>query len=404
MGQSPAEWTPWSARAEIAPKTWLDGGTLAISGNGNAAAYGGWVRNAGAVRGGDWYSFTASYRATGVPSENWQVVARLDWVDAAGQRTGQPEYAAWGTRQGEWIRLDARVQAPPKAATARIELMLANAENGTVWWKEIAVTPASAPAPRRIRVATINLKPDRTNSSAESVRQFIDAANSRIDGKVDLILFPEGITVVGTNKPYAEVAESIPGPATEKLAGLARKHAAWVAAGIYERDGNAIYNTAVLLDREGRVAGKYRKVYLPREEIERGLTPGRSYPVFRTDFGTVGMMICYDVFFPDPARALAAQGADVILLPIWGGDETLATARAIENKVFLVASGYDHPTYVMDPDGKRVAQAPQRGEAAIAVIDLERRYTDQWLGDMRTRRLKELRLDVPTPAPGIVAK
>jgi predicted amidohydrolase len=114
------------------------------------------------------------------------------------------------------------------------------------------------------------------------------------------------------------------------------------------------------------------------------------------------MMICYDVFFPDPARALAAQGAEVILMPIWGGDETLAAARAIENKVFLAASGYNHPTYIMDPDGKRLAEAPQAGEAAVAEIDLARRYVDAWLGDMRTRRLKEIRLDVPAPAPGVL--
>jgi len=404
MAQTAAEWTPWSARAEIAPKTWVEGSVLAIAGDGNASAYGGWVRNVRDIRGGDWYRFTATYRAKGVPAENWQVVARLDWLDASGRRIGQPEYAAWGNRQGDWTRLDASVQAPTNAAAGRIELMLANAENGTVWWKDVAVSSSAPPPPRRVRIATVNLRPDRTGSSAESVRQFIETAERRIDGKVDLILFPEGITVVGTSKAYAEVAEPIPGPATEKLAALARKHAAWVAAGIYERDGRAIYNTAVLLDREGRVAGKYRKVYLPREEIERGLTPGRDYPVFRTDFGTVGMMICYDVFFPDPARALAVQGADIILLPIWGGDETLAAARAIENKVFLVASGYDHPTYVMDPDGKRVAQAPQRGEVAIATVDLERRYTEQWLGEMRTRRLKEIRLDVPTPTPGILAK
>ena len=92
----------------------------------------------------------------------------------------------------------------------------------------------------------------------------------------------------------------------------------------------------------------------------RGLTPGSDYPVFRTDFGTVGLMICYDVFFADPARALALKGAEMILMPIWGGDETLAKARAIENKVFLVASGYDYPTYVMDPDGERL-HAPRRG-------------------------------------------
>jgi predicted amidohydrolase len=105
-------------------------------------------------------------------------------------------------------------------------------------------------------------------------------------------------------------------------------------------------------------------------------------------------MICYDVFFSDPARALALRGAEMILMPIWGGDETLAKARAIENGVYLIASGYDHPTYVMDPEGVRVAEAKDRGTAAVATLDLNRRYLEPWLGDMHARRQKELRLDV----------
>jgi predicted amidohydrolase len=113
-------------------------------------------------------------------------------------------------------------------------------------------------------------------------------------------------------------------------------------------------------------------------------------------------MICYDVFFADPARALATKGAEVILMPIWGGDETLAKARAIENKIFLVASGYDHPTYIMDPDGEMLSVAKNRGAAATATVDLNKRYVDQWLGDMHGRRMKELRLDVKAPLPGFV--
>ena len=70
---------------------------------------------------------------------------------------------------------------------------------------------------------------------------------------------------------------------------------------LYEREGPAIYNTAVLIDRAGNLAGKYRKVQLPYEEIEGGLTPGSDYPVFQTDFGTVGLMICYDSEFAKPA-------------------------------------------------------------------------------------------------------
>lgn len=396
------DWTVWSAREELKPDTARDGEWLVIRGGGRAESYGGWTKRVDNIRGGAWYRFSAEYRSSGVAAENWQVVARVDWLDAQGRRAGQPEYAAWMERLGDATRLSVSAPAPSNAVAAKIELLLANAPAGEVRWRNARLEEIAAPAPRRIRVAAVNLKPERTGSAAGSVDQFIRLAEERIEGRADLIVLPEGITVVGTGKSYVEVAESVPGPATEKLGALARSRKAWVAAGLYERDGRAVYNTAVLLDREGRVAGKYRKVYLPREEVERGLTPGSSYPVFETDFGRVGLMICYDVFFPDPARALAAQGADVIVLPIWGGDETLAAARAIENKVFLVASGYDHPTYIMDPDGRRVAQAPQRGEAAIAEIDLSRRYADPWLGDMRTRRLKEIRLDLPAPLPGLL--
>ena len=77
-------------------------------------------------------------------------------------------------------------------------------------------------------------------------------------------------------------------------------------------------------------------------------------------------------------------------------------ARAIENKVFLVASGYDHPTYIMDPDGERLSVAQNRGAAAIATVDLSKRYLEPFLGDMHGRRMKELRLDVKPPLPGFV--
>ena len=90
----------------------------------------------------------------------------------------------------------------------------------------------------------------------------------------------------------------------------------------------------------------------------------------------------------------------MILMPIWGGDETLGKARAIENKVFLVASGYDYPTYVMDPDGEILSRAQRRGDAAVATVDLSKRYWHPQLGDMRNRRPKELRLDVKPPLPG----
>jgi predicted amidohydrolase len=114
---------------------------------------------------------------------------------------------------------------------------------------------------------------------------------------------------------------------------LAVKHDLYIVAGLLEREGPAIYNVAVLISPDGKVIGKYRKVTLPRGEIEAGITPGRDYPVFETRFGKVGMMICYDGFFPEVARALAIQGAEVIVWPVWGCNPLLASARACENHV-----------------------------------------------------------------------
>ena len=83
-------------------------------------------------------------------------------------------------------------------------------------------------------------------------------------------------------------------------------------------------------------------------------------------------------------------------MPIWGGDQTLAKARAIENQIYLVASGYNHPTYIMNPDGERIAAAPESGTVAVATIDLNKslRQLNNNLGDMRNRRPRELRTDV----------
>ncbi len=399
---APKGWRVWAARAEIAPKTFVDEihsrgepGSLAVSGAGNAAAYGGWEFNVGGIQSGSWYRLTAWYRAEGLSYEPLQVVARLDWRTAVGRRAGQPDYAFEVEKRGDWRRLSLEAPAPEDAAAVVIQLYLAHAPHATVWWDDIALEPIPAPPPRRVTVAALNYRPAKTSSAAENVSLFVEAVERAVPNPVDLILLPEGITVVGTGKSYADVAEPVPGPTTARLGEYARRRQAWIAAGLYEREGAAIYNTAVLLDRQGRVAGRYRKVYLPREEIEGGLTPGNDYPVFQTDFGKVGMMICWDLQYADPARNLALRGAELILLPIWGGNEALPKARAIENQVFLAASGYNHPTYILDPEGHTLASAPERGQAAVATLELNRRYVDQWLGWMRGRFMKELRLDLP---------
>jgi len=402
-----SDWTLWSPRDEIAPVAAVDaridrgagdgGGSLRLSGASNPGVFGGWHRLGNAVEPGQWYRLVAHYRIEGLGAlaERQAIVVRLNWRRADGKRAGRPDYAHRIDDDGDWRRVTLDAQAPPDAAEAEIQLRLVYAPQATVWFDDVELEAIDAPEDRPVRVVAVNLRPRETGSAEASIERFAELAMEQAPVGADVILFPEGATVVGTGRTVIDVAESLPGPTTRRLGEVARAKSAYVVAGLYEREGSIVYNTAVLLDRQGRLVGKYRKVYLPREEQEAGLTPGADYPVFQTDFGRVGMMICWDVQYADPARALALRGAELLLMPIWGGNETLAAARAIENHVFLATSGYDHPTYVMDPTGERLSQAPADGTLADAVIDLNRRYEWQWLGKMRGRYFHELRRDVP---------
>jgi predicted amidohydrolase len=403
-----SDWRQWSARSDLAPKMFVDTrhsrggpGALAISGNGVAGASGRWERSIQGVQPGSWYRLTAWYRAEGLQDEANAVLGRLAWETDAGKSTGEPEYAWETTTEGPWRRISVAAPAPAQAKSAVIQLWLHNAKEGSVWWDDVRLERTEPPPPRNVKVAAVRLRPAQSSGREENLRLFRDVVDKQLVGNADVILLPEGMTVVGTRKEYSEVSEPVPGPTTLALGEMAKAKKSWVVAGLYERDGSLIYNTAVLIDREGKFAGKYRKVYLPREEIEAGLTPGNDYPVFRTDFGRVGLMICWDVQYADPARALALNGAELILLPIWGGNVTLTRARAIENSVFLATSGYDIPSMILDPKGETLAASEVNGSVAVAQLDLNRRYTWQWLGEMRGRFMREVRLDVPVRRPAV---
>jgi predicted amidohydrolase len=398
---APEGWTMWSPRPEVAPRFSVDAadgragrGALRIEGD-SPAAVGAWRRRVEGIVGGHTYRFIAYYRVSGVAYERRCVSARLDWLDGNGKRARPPDYALDVGVEGAWTKIEHVASAPDSARSVVIELSLGWCEKGAVWWDDVQLIDEPSQEGRVVRAVTVYHRPRETNSAAESVEQFCRLIESASAQKPDIICLPEGITVIGTGKSYAEVSESIPGPTTRRLGALAEKLRCYIVAGIYESAGGVIYNTAVLIGRKGEVIGAYRKTHLPREEVEGGLTPGDSYPVFQTDFGKVGLMICWDVQFPEPSRALALKGAEVILLPIWGGNETLMQARAIENHVFLITSSYDMKTFIVDPTGSTLAEATPERPIAVAELHLDRKIVQPWLGDMKTRTWKERRPDIP---------
>ena len=396
-----AGWRVVAQRPEIAPRGYIDRtvgrggqGALALAGDGKASVSGGWEKKIDGVEPGAWYRLTVESRNAGIDFERQRVVARLDWQKGAGERAGQPDYGTLRSTAGDWHQTVLEAPAPAGASQVLVQLLLSNTPQATVWWDHVRLEKIDAPKPRLVRVATVNYRARNMHSAADSVAKFIEVARLNVK-RSDLLVLPEAISISGNGLSYVDASEPIPGPSTEALGKLARDLNSYVVAGLMEREGTSAYNTAVLIDRHGVLVGKYRKVYLPREEVEGGLTPGQSYPVFDTDFGRMGLMICWDIQYADPALALALSGAELIALPIAGGSLTLGHARAIENHLFLVSSGYDYPTEIVDPDGKTVASAPEKPGVATAEIDLNHRYTEPWLGNMRDRFFFELRADVP---------
>jgi predicted amidohydrolase len=395
-------WQPHAAREEIAPRSWSErdaqgGLRLGLAGRGDDAVDGRWAREVPVVP-GKTYAFGAAYRSQGVASPARSVLARLVWLEASGEAMRPMEYPLAGPpRPDGWTPVAGAYRAPEKAARARLELHLRWTAAGEVRWREAGLREATLPAPRRVTLAAVYHRPRGTTSPRESRERFVPLVEEAAAKGADIVCLPEGITVVGNGLEYAQAAEAVPGPSTAFLGELAKRLKVWIVAGIYERSGSRIYNTAVLIGRDGSLAGRYRKMSLPDEEIEGGITPGSETPVVDTDFGRVGLMICWDSSYPEVARALAARGAEVILMPIWGGVEALVQARAIENQVHVVASGYDFRTGIFDRKGERIADAKSDPEVVVATVDLAEPALWPWIGNWRARIDREAPAWSPAP-------
>src|SRR6185295_2730250 len=274
------------------------------------------------------------------------------------------------TNESGWTEVSGVYRALSKAAKAIVELHLRWAPRATVEWSEVSLVETSAPATRKVRLATVHHMPRGGKTAMDNCRQFEPMIADAARQKADLLVLPETLTIAGSGLTYAQAAEPIPGPATEFFGKLAREHGLHLVAGLVERDRHLIYNTAALIGPDGQLIGKYRKVTLPRTEIEGGITPGTEYPVFDTRLGKIGIMICYDGFFPEVARQLSINGAEVIAFPVWGCNPLLAAARACENHVYVVSSTYTDAARnwmvsgVYDHEGRLLAQAKDWGTVA----------------------------------------
>jgi N-carbamoylputrescine amidase len=254
-----------------------------------------------------------------------------------------------------------------------------------------------------------------------------EQASANIDSAVDMIrdAAGQGARLIVTQElfvsryfPQVEderhfaLAETIPGPTSERLSALARELGVAISASLFEKRTAGIYhNTSVMIDRTGRLTGMYRKMHIPddpRFYEKYYFTPGDlGFAAHQLHEGRVGMLVCWDQWFPEAARLTALHGAEVLLYPTaigWhhttdGGGETVDDRRrqceawqtvqrshAITNGVYVVAVNrvgiedelmFWGGSFVADPSGQVVAEAP-RNEPAVLVVDCDLSMIESW--------------------------
>jgi predicted amidohydrolase len=371
---SPSSWLAPEFKLGVAP----DGHrALLAQGNGKEQCFG-YIRHLVHLEGGKTYRLRVEFRFEGMGDVNRHLVHAVFGKD--GFNDGIFNYR----RRGRVVIGSRRFPGPEKGEDAEVRLYFRFSPAGKVWWERVSLQQC-APIPKRlVKIACSWGKGDLHYWS-----QWLDQAGEK---KVDVALLPEMF-----NGKSPKEAQPLNGPSGSLLASKAKEWHMYVSGTFYERRGHLAFNTAPLFDREGRLVGTYSKNELYDPEEDQGATPGTGLSVFNTDFGKVGIMICYDSWFPEVARLLAYKGAELVLFPNAGYDMELMPARAADNGIWIAASSQDCPAGIWDSGGAKAGEKvpdPTRSCATtisgyekdnaarmlIATVDLSRRFSPNWWG------------------------
>ncbi len=214
-----------------------------------------------------------------------------------------------------------------------------------------------------------------------ALSSFIDAmsktARQKHHAGLDIAALPETAVTGEVRGSAKETALPLEGAVLDTLGAAARRNKTYVVAPLYLAEDAAktrIYNACVLLDRQGKVAGIYRKVHPvasdKADQLEGGVLPGKDFPVFACDFGKVGVQICYDVYFDNGWEALARKGAELVIWSTQSPQIIGAQCRAHRHHYYIVSSTWRNNLSLVDPTGAVIAQQTKEPGLLVEQIDL----------------------------------
>lgn len=244
----------------------------------------------------------------------------------------------------------------------------------------------------KLAVVQIRTETDKEKTFAKAEKMISEAANNG----AELVVLPEMWNCPYSKKYFHAFADSENGESREAMSRWARDNGVILVGGsVPEKCGDKLYNTCFVFDENGEQIARHRKVHLFDVDIEGGVrfkesnsfAPGKDITVFDTEFGRMGVEICFDIRFPELARAMAKRGAEVILCPAqfnmttgprhW---ELSVRARAMDNELFFVGAsaaryeGFDYECWghstVADPFGMLKASCDEKEQILYCDIDL----------------------------------
>lgn len=406
----PISWQFWSPRSDMQPRADIaregEGATLRLTAV-DFSSFGKWIAKDIPVNAGHFYRFEVLYKPTGIVNKRGSVGVMLSWNMPDGQPVQRDYVDEISAAEDDWRRAARTLRVPEKATNVTIELWLRWTAGGSVSFRNPSLIETKEPAPRKVRVVTTRIDERPKTTLRDNLQFMADVLDQAGREKPDAILLTEFFPERGVSGTAHDRSEAIPGPVTDVLARKAREYHSYIILSMLELDDGKTYDTAVLMDRQGQVAGKYRKTHLPLAEVEDGETPGNEYPVFDTDFGRIGILICWDFFFPEPIRIMRLEGAEIVFIPLAGfpGDrhwDAVTRARAFENGVYLVAAVSEGvASRIVNPDGEVLAET--KDGLATAELDLARESRTWWLsvgpadGEAKSLSIQERRPETYRP-------